>query len=143
MLFTVNFVGSVQPQQDPEDDYWHVRSSWYRHNATSSDLVIVHLTQLGRYIEYFARSDVYFVDFNDEPRNILTKLQRQIEASRAQRVLFSSSVFYPYSDEFWPSRCPRLPDRCAGAKILRSEFLPRSHIVSDEPLEEVRELEQR
>jgi hypothetical protein len=61
--------------------------------------------------------------------------------SKAQRVLFSNEVFYPASDEF--SRCTDAHLCDDWAPALRNEFLPRTRIVADEQLEEVRELNER
>jgi hypothetical protein len=138
-LFAVNLLGSVWPQHYPENDYWRVRSSWYERNTKSSDLVVVRNYTFFAYLRYFGQGTVVFI-----PETV-SELERQINDSPAQRVLFTSEVFYPLSGEFSFRHCPNadLRRECENAAALRDAFLHRTYIVDNEPLEEIRELDRR
>lgn len=141
MLFVVNLLGSVWPQQKPEDDYWRVRSSWYEHNASASDLIVTTGYISSNYLRYFSEANVLdteavFAKHNDVA-GAVAELERHIDTAHARRVLISSEVFYPASDKF--SHCPD-GKLCEDAAAIRDVLLPRTRILAEEPLEEVRVL---
>jgi hypothetical protein len=143
-LFTINYWGAVWLQQDSENDYWRVRSSWYERNATSSDLVVARDYIFANYLRYFSQGTViqaeHFFGNHSSTEEALDTLQRRIGGPEVRRVLFSSDVLYPASDRF--SRCTAM-DECEWAADIRGVVLPNTRVVAVEPLEEVRKLKQR
>lgn len=137
VLFAVNLFGSVLPQHGLQNDYWRLRYSWYENSAKPSDMVVANDYIGASYLDYFSRAEVIYTGSLSEPEDLGDELQRHIRTSRAQRVLFSGDAFFPAADTF--SRC--VNGICERASAAREEFLPRTHVVSDLPLEKVRELE--
>lgn len=143
-LISVNFVGSVWPQHSPKNDYWRVRASWYEGHTSSSDLVLYGDYPQGRYLKYYSQAQLIevpeiFADRKDKSEAV-AELQRRIDSADVQRVLVSSEVFYPATDKY--SRCTE-PRICTEwAPEMRNEFLDRSIIVYEGPLEEVRKLKE-
>ena len=142
-LFVVNFLGSVWPQHSPKNDYWRVRTSWYEGHTSSSDLVLYGDRPQGRYLKFYSQAkliDVRTIFANKDKSEAVAELQRRIDSAHVQRVLVSSEVFYPAADKY--SRCT-IPQMCTEwAPAMRNEFLARSSIVYEGPLEEIRKLKE-
>ena len=143
-LISVNFLGSVWPQHSPKNDYWRMRTSWYEGHTSSSDLVVYGDRPQGRYLKYYSEAkliDVRPIFGNRKDKSeAVAELQRRIDGAHVQRVLVSSEVFYPAADKY--SRCT-IPQMCTEwAPAMRNEFLARSSIVHEEPLEEIRKLKE-
>lgn len=143
-LISVNFLGSVWPQHNPKNDYWRMRTSWYEGHTSSSDLVLYGDSPQGRYLKYYSQAkliDVRTIFANRKDKaEAVAELQRRIDSAHAQRVLVSSEVFYPAADKY--SRCTEVQMCTEWAPAMRNEFLARSRIVYEGPLEEVRELKE-
>ncbi|CAN5808224.1 hypothetical protein BH23ACT11_BH23ACT11_01200 [soil metagenome] len=144
ILFTVNLIGSVWPQHDPEDDYWRVRSDWYARNTTPSELVISYGPLWSRYLRYFGQAKVIDVEEDvfkkhGDTKGALVDLRRRMDTvPHTTRVLVSSEAFYPASDKF--SCCPSNEQR-EQASALRNSFLGHTRIVHRGTLERVRILD--
>jgi hypothetical protein len=145
-LFAVNLLGSVLPQHYPEDDYWRVRASWYERNATPSDSIVATGYNYTAYLSYFARADAVIdaetvINEQNTTASAVVELRRQIDALHASRVLISSAVFYPASDEF--SRCIEGSLLCERASAIRTKLMPNTRVLATQKLEQIREFAKR
>ncbi|HEX2173101.1 MAG TPA: hypothetical protein VHL09_11735, partial [Dehalococcoidia bacterium] len=143
-LFTINFFGNLWPQRDAGEDYWRVRVGWYERNATPADLVVTTYYKWEKYLAYFGQAQVLNVDpiflsHGADWPGAVAEIRRLVDTAPARRVFFSSEVFYPSSDAY--SRCTGTGALCQDSRLLRDEFLPRSRLVSDSPLEKVWQLD--
>jgi hypothetical protein len=140
-LFVVNLFGSVLPQTHTSNDYWRARTEWYERNTTPTDLVFTSAYIQAEYLRYFTharvvdvRLDVAYVTGED---TVVPEVQRIIDASPGARVLFSSEALFPGEDEY--SHC--LEPNCTIGEDLQKAFLSRSHVIANEPLGEVWQLD--
>jgi hypothetical protein len=140
-LFIVNLAGNISPQLTEDNDYWRQRTEWYEAEVGPGDLVVTNGFIQSAYMRYFAHARVIDVDEWDliETDLALEDIDRLIETSGADRVLFSKEVFYPASDEY--SDCKPGTRPCLYiAEALRARFEPQSRIVYKSDLETVWEL---
>jgi hypothetical protein len=146
MLFAINLFGSVWPQHYPEGDYWCVRASWNERNATPSDSIVTAGWMYTDCLQYFTRANEILdaeevIDKHDTTETAVNELRHRIHDLQALRVLVSSAVFYPASDEF--SRCIEDSLLCKRAAAIRTTLIPNTRLLTVRELEQVREVTKR